>query len=109
MKLNNIEMGEFDIYDFENAEKLEKAIELLNDMENLEGLTISEQIKIQCTIVFNFFNTIYGEGTDKKIFGNKVNLMTCIKALGDFLQYTNNQKNEINKISSKYSLDRIKK
>lgn len=109
MKLNNVEMGEFDVFEAENSERLEKAIEMLDGMDNTVGLTMSEQIKQQCTIVFDFFNIVFGEGTDKKIFGDRVNLMICIKALGDFLQYTNNQENEINKITSKYSLDRIKK
>ena len=109
MKLNGIEMDDFDIFDVENAEKYEKAIELLEYMQNIEGGSISEGIKEQCKIIFDFFNTVYGDGADKKIFGNKVNLLTCIKALGDFMTNVNDQKKEIEKINNKYSPDRLKR
>ena len=108
MKLNGIEFDNFDIYELENAERYEKAIELLNDMENVGG-TVAEGIRQQCETIFDFFNTIYGEGTDKKIFGNKVNLLICVKTLGEFLNHVGEQKKEIEKIQNKYSLDRLKR
>ena len=109
MKLNGIDMGDFDIFDVENAEKYENAIELLKDMENIEGGSIAEGIKEQCRIVFDFFNTIYGVGADKKIFGDKVNLLICVRTLGEFMTNVNEQKKEIEKINNKYSPERLKR
>ena len=102
-------MEEFDVFDVENIEKYEKAIESLSEMDNLEGLTMTESVKEQCRIIFDFFNTIYGIGADKKIFGDRVNLVICIKALGEFISNINEQRREIEKINQKYSPSRIRK
>ena len=57
--------------------------------------------------IFNFFNELFGEGTDKKIFGDKVNLVTCLKALDEFIAQVRDQKEQIEEISNKYSINRV--
>lgn len=108
MIINGVELQDLDIYDLEVAEKFDKELKVVAGVgEKLEGLSTPEVIRTQCTAIFNFFNELFGEGTDKKIFGDKVNLVTCLKALDEFITQVRDQKEQIEKISNKYSLNRV--
>ncbi|WP_195251861.1 DUF6673 family protein [Romboutsia sp. 1001713B170207_170306_H8] len=107
MKINGVELQDLDIYDIEVAEKYEQAMNTLTGLdEKVKNLNGVESIRAICTLIFDVFNTMFGEGTDKKIFGNKVNLITCIKALEEFQIQMNDQKKEIEKLFNKYSPNR---
>lgn len=108
MIINGVELQDLDIYDLEVAEKFDKELKVVAGVgEKLEGLSTPEVIRTQCTAIFNFFNELFGEGTDKKIFGDKVNLVTCLKALDEFITQVRDQKEQIEKISNKYSPSRV--
>lgn len=107
MKINGVELEDLDIYDVEVAEKYESGLKKIKEMSNdVNDKSLSETIRIQCNHIFDFFNTLFGEGTDKKVFGNKVNLVTCIKAFEELILQVNEQKKELEKISNKYSPNR---
>lgn len=102
MKINNVEIEDLDLMDADVAEKYEKAVTNLQKKEketNFEGMGLSDIIRTQCTFIFDFFNDIWGEGTDKKVFGNKTNYRVCEKAFKDVLGYSMKQKNEILKVA----------
>lgn len=108
MIINGVELQDLDIYDLEVAEKFDKELKVVAGVgEKLEGLSTPEVIRTQCTAIFNFFNELFGEGTDKKIFGDKVNLVTCLKALYEFIAQVRDQKEQIEEISNKYSINRV--
>mgnify|MGYP003523099060 CR=1 FL=1 len=109
MKILNVEIGELDIFDLEVAEQYEKSLaEIQNKDYNLE--TLSEIIKAQCTDVMNLFNELFGEGTDKKIFGNKTNLKLCLQAFEELVENVNRQGEELsNSVVNKYSNTRTKR
>lgn len=107
MKINGVELEDLDIFDLEVAGKYENALKNVEDMnEKVKGMTVAESIRTQCNAVFNVFNELFGKGTDKKVFGNKVNLLTCLKAFEELALQMNEQKTEIEKITSKYSPNR---
>jgi hypothetical protein len=107
MKINGVELQDIDILDLEVAKKWEKALESVEGVaKSIEGMKISETIRIQCTAIFEVFNTLFGEGTDKKIFGDRVNLMMCLKALEELVTQVNSQSAEVEKMASKYSPNR---
>lgn len=107
MIINGVELEDLDIYDLEVAERYEKALAKVRELSTKDNSkSLSEGIKFQCNIIFDFFNTVFGEGTDKDIFGNKVNLMTCMKAFEEIVLKVNEQKKEIEKLSNKYSPNR---
>lgn len=111
MIVNGVELENLDIYDVEVAEKYERGLEKIKNMsEDVVDKSFSESIKIQCNHIFDFFNTLFGEGTDTKVFGNKVNLVTCLKAFEELISQVNEQRKEqdkeVEKISNKYSPNR---
>lgn len=110
MIINGIELEDIDIYDLEVAERYEKAMlsfaEIGDKVKSLDG---AEGIRKICNSVFDVFNRMFGEGTDKKIFGNRVNLLTCLKALEELQLQINDQKKEIEKLANKYSPNRAQR
>ena len=110
MKINNVELEDIDILDADVAEKYENALEkVIIETKETEELSMSATIRKQCTAVFNCFNTIFGEGTDKKVFGNKVNLMICLKSFEELVEHANEQKKELEKLTEKYSPNRVQR
>ena len=108
MKINNIEL-ELDMYDADMMKKVEKAI--TNVVENVNKVckTNSESIRLQCSAIMDCFNTIFGEGTDKNLFGGKTNLIVCLDAFEILANEINNQKAKLAKINNKYNLNKIKR
>lgn len=107
MVINNVEVGELDIYDADVMEKIEKSLIRIQEEANKSvKLKASESIRKQCNAVFDCFNDLFGEGTDKKVFGNKVNLLICLTAFEELIDNINEQKTQLARLSSKYSSNR---
>ncbi|MFU7517866.1 DUF6673 family protein, partial [Clostridium sp. HCS.1] len=71
---------------------MDKELKVVGDVgEKLIALSTPEVIRTQCNAIFKFFNALFCEGTDKKIFGDKVNLVTCLKSLDEFVTQVRNQ------------------
>ena len=112
IKIRNVEL-EFDFNDADDMERLENAIEKtqneLNELKS-EGKKVSETIRETCKCIFDCFNYIFGENTDKEIFGDKTNLNICIEAFKDLIEAKVKQDNEfseeISSIEKKYSPNR---
>jgi len=113
MLINNVELGDMDIYDADVAEKYEGALKKVENEANatsgVEGLSLSVSIRKQCSAVFECFNTIFGEDTDKKIFGGKTNLMVCLKAFEELVANVDEQKQALEKMTDKYSPNRLQR
>ena len=110
MIINGVELEDIDIYDVEVAEKYEKGLKEVRDSSTkVSGKTLSEGIKFQCNLIFDMFNSMFGEGSDKKIFGTKVNLMICLKAFDELVTQVNDKMKEIEKLANKYSPNRAQK
>jgi transcription termination factor NusB len=109
MIINGVELEDLDIYDVEVAEKYEKVLENINKPQKVEGLKTSAVIRKQCEAIFNVFNELFGEGTDKKVFGDRVNLKICLEAFASLVDQINSQKEELDNIVSKYSPNRAQR
>lgn len=84
-KILNTEL-EIDLFDADTAEKAEKVLEetkkAISEVETKQSqMKLSEYIREICHVTFECFNGIFGEGTDKKIFGDKCNLLDCGEAM----------------------------
>lgn len=75
---------EFDTLDVNTIAAYEKALARFNqglaDIDNDDHESLADTMRKQCRLVFQFFNDLFGEGTDKEIFGSKENLGLCIDA-----------------------------
>ena len=113
MKINNVELEDIDIMDADVAEKYEEAVKKVQkeaeESKKSEYTNLSAMIRAQCNAVFNCFNTIFGEGTDKKVFGEKVNLIICLKALEELITIIDAGREEVQKFANKYSPNRAKR
>ena len=110
MKINGVEIEEFDIYKADNADKYEKAIKKVkDDTNNLQGLSNADALRKECEVIFTFFDELYGPGMHKKIFGEEVHLLKCLKAFEEFCLYINNQNETIQSIFNKYSPNRAQR
>jgi len=112
MKIRNVEL-EFDFNDADDMERLENAIEKTQKaLENIsvENKKASEVIRETCKNIFDCFNEIFGENTDKKVFGNKTNFNVCKEAFEDLINARIEQETqfseEMSNIEKKYSPNR---
>jgi hypothetical protein len=63
---------------YENA--MERYSAKVRNMD-FKGMKASQIIRNSCRAVFECFNDIFGEGTDRKVFGDTVNLTVAANAL----------------------------
>ena len=109
MKINNVELEDLDFMDADTLEKVETALEeyrgSIKEVEDFEKL--SEYMRYNCKLSFKLFNDIFGEGTDEKVFGNKTNLLLCVKAVDELVTSVNSikskQEKEIERLTQKYT------
>lgn len=74
------------------------------------GASEADGIRMICREVFSCFNEIFGEGTDKKVFGNKTDLNTALSAFSQLVETVNesreNTARQVRGIIQKYSPNR---
>lgn len=81
MKINGVELPDLDVCDYAVMEKYEAAHDVVLEKSNKAKEVCerrSELIKYQCETVFEFLDTVFGEGTAKKVFGDSCNLRTAL-------------------------------
>ena len=113
MKVFEKELESLDTLDPEVVERIENARDkVLEAVETASGSEKqSKAIRIQCEAVCEFIDKLWGEGTAKSIFGERTNLLMCLKAFDDILQGieadTQEQYSQLQQIAAKYSPKRI--
>lgn len=98
MIINNVELPDIDVSDalvMENYEAAhDKVAEKMNNLD-INGKRHSKLIRIQCEAVFGFFEDVFGKGTAKKVFGESVNLTTCLNAYEAVVIEVNNLEKKV--------------
>lgn len=100
--LNNVEL-EFDVFEAENAEKFQKETQkIIAAAEKAKGENdIGTAIREQCRAVFAFIDALFGKGVHKKIFGDSVNLRTCLEAYNTIISAITEEKdNFLNSVAT---------
>lgn len=109
LKINNVEL-ELDIFDAETAELYENELDRIeNEGKAPAGAKMSETIRVQCNAVFDFFDNMFGEGTAVDVFGERSNLMECLRAFELVVEHVGQQTEEAKKITDKYSPNRAQR
>ncbi|WP_099205884.1 DUF6673 family protein [Scatolibacter rhodanostii] len=111
IKINEVEF-EYNALDAAAVEKTETAMDKViaeaSEIKADKSLKLSQAIRAICGTVFECFNALFGEGTDKKVFGESCDMG---KALDAFGQLTNQIKTanagiEVESIVQKYMPNR---
>ena len=98
---------DINMLDADTAERVETAVEKVqkaaNDLSQNKTIKLSEGIRSICHEVFNCFDNIFGEGTDKQIFGGHTDMGDCMEAFAQLVQQTEQDgKQRIDSITQKY-------
>lgn len=103
MKFRDKEL-DFDLFDAETAEAYEAAVEAVQEANANapKSETLSQTIRRQCAIVFDFFDDLFGDGFHKELFGDHTNLMECVDAFAEFTAAVDVQKAQLGEKISKY-------
>lgn len=112
IKINDIEL-EFNGLDADERERAEDAVTVASQKtEELKADTVgrrpSQIIREICKIVFDCFNTIFGEGTDRAIFGSTCDMGQAIDAFGQLTAQIRDDDGgtEVDNILKKYAPNR---
>ena len=113
MVINGAEL-EFSIFEAESADRYEAAIKdtrdrLGNLQEVLQTEGIGSMIRTACRAVFECFNAIFGDGTDRKVFGDRVNFQICMDAFMELDTKVTQEVQEYVHVMNTYSAARVKR
>ena len=83
MIINGVEL-EIDFTDAEIVEKIElgskEVYDKAEELRKQTGLSPAEGIRQECKILKDFLDYVLGDGTSRKLFGEKNSLQQCVKA-----------------------------
>ena len=111
MLINGVEL-DIDFTDADTLEKIENGCKIVyEEVEQLKNTTLTpaEGIRQECKILKDFLDYVLGDGTSKKLFGEKNSLKDCLSAYEDIVNARTEQINEFQAKVSKYSPDRLKR
>lgn len=99
MLINGVEITDIDVCDYAVMERYEAAHDVVLEKSKQAKQVCkrrSELIKYQCEVVFEFMDTVFGEGTAKKVFGDSCNLRTALAVYEEVTLAVNKLDNQFN-------------
>ncbi len=103
-------------YDFFDADLLEayerenqKVADDIKEPTQYKGKSTADALRIQCRIVDNFFDALFGSGTALRIFKGKANIRDHMEAFGIMTQRVVNARKEFDAIEDKYTPNRAER
>lgn len=111
MKLGNIEV-DFSFTNTTNLRKLQEAYKRVlekDEQSKKKTLDFIQQIDEECNIAREFFNEVFGEGIDKKIFGDENDYEKIMNTLESIMQEYQKQHGRIKEKFDKYNPNRAKR
>ena len=110
MIINGVDLGDVNFLDVEISENVDKAMRTVQgkcgELDRSQGTAVVRSI---CEAVCEFFNIIFGEGTDKNLFGDKLNLIICLEAFKEACDLIHKEIDKSNKVFNKYSPNRAQR
>lgn len=112
MKINDVEI-KFDVMDAVQLERYEVALREVKTAKQAAGLTASQRIKEQCSIVKYFFDKACGPQTAERLFGDSYNYRTHYEAFESFInqigEETKKEQQAMDDRVAKYTLNRAQR
>lgn len=87
--INGVEV-EYDTFDLDNMERLDKAVkqvqEDVNDLQarRVDGEDAMKLLREQANVFLDFFDDVLGDGSARKIFGDRVNILKIANGYSEF-------------------------
>lgn len=99
-RINGVEI-EYDTFDIDNMERLEEAV--MSIQKGMEALQIRKAdgespvkiVREQANIFLDFFDDVLGDGSARKIFGSKVNVLDIANGYKEFIGAVADQQSRI--------------
>lgn len=96
--------GELNIFEPKTARRVSEAIKaadakmasINSDVESLDWADIIERT---CKTVLSCFNDIFGEGTDRAVFGDECDMLACVDAMAQLRTFVN--ENQVQVVNDK--------
>ncbi len=108
MKIRGVEV-DFDFLDADFVEIFENEAQKVKEKaESYEkkDMKLSETIKVECKIIKEFFDNVFGKGTSLNVFGEKNNLKDCISAFEDIVKEKVEQQKGLENAFDRYQPNR---
>lgn len=86
--------------------EVKRVMERAQDKEQYEGKSNAEGIRIQCRIVDDFFDAVFGMGTADRLFHGKANLREHMEAFGAVSDAAKESSAELLSLADRYSPNR---
>lgn len=106
LNINGTELS-LDLLDADVLEKYEslnsEVAVRIKEPTQYEGLSNADAMRLQCRIVDEFFDGLFGAGTAVKVFGDNNNLGIRMEAFGQVAQYAASANDRIRDIQRKYT------
>jgi hypothetical protein len=104
MRIKNIEI-EFDFLDADNVELFEKEAQKVVEKTQTERkeMTYSQALRMECDIVEDFLDSVFGKGLSKDLFGGKKNLKEHIEIFQYVVDEKNKAQADMQKLYDKYA------
>lgn len=99
--------AEFEV-DFTDAafmEKIENANhDMVEDLKHVQKVgKQSEIIRSECNVFFRFFDSVFGDGSHKKLFGDKISVNLCVQAAESLYDFRAQEEDRYRQIFNKYN------
>lgn len=105
LQFDFFDADELEIYERENK----RVVDRIKEPTQYEDKTTAEALRIQCGIVNDFFNAVFGEGTADKIFKGKNNIKDHMEAFGIVANEAMSCRGKFDAMADKYSPNRAKR
>lgn len=105
LKFDFFDADQLEVYEREN----QKVAEAIKEPTQYEGKSTSDCLRIQCRIVDNFFDNLFGDGTSQKLFKGKVNIRDHMEAFGIMAKGAQDSRVELDEIEDRYTPNRAER
>ena len=104
---------EYDFFDADNIEKYEtcnlRVRERIGEKTQYEGLSTADAIRLQCSIINDFFDELFGAGTSKELFKGKSNIKDHMESFAVVADAAKSCGQELTALGDKYNPNRVER
>lgn len=98
---------EGDFFDADFMERYETATRDMHnkatDARDRKYEKVADAFREQCAVAREYFDRIFGNGTSKELFGDRMNLRDHMEAIAELTECAVGAKKEINDLTNKYT------